>query len=146
MPAPSTSRSLYSVAFALMLGGSLSPSEANEAGPAGTLAGASGAQNVYLVLYRRGPAWVEGKPMREQPSLREHFAFYVDLHRQGRLIAGGGFTDESGGAAVFSAAGDEEAAALIAADPAVASGVFRHELQRWKLNPWEEIARKREAS
>jgi uncharacterized protein YciI len=129
-----------------MLGGSLTPSEAGEAGPAGKLAGAAGAQNAYLVLYRRGPAWVEGKPMREQPSLPEHFAFYLDLHRQGRLIAGGGFTDESGGAAVFSAAGDEEAAALVAADPAVRSGVFRHELQRWKLNPWDEIARSREAN
>jgi hypothetical protein len=121
-----------------MLGGSLTPSEAGEAGPAGKLASADGAQNAYLVLYRRGPAWVEGKPMREQPSLREHFAFYLDLHRQGRLIAGG--------AAVFSAAGDEEAAALIAADPAVRSGVFSHELQRWKLNPWDEIARSREAN
>ncbi len=115
------------------------------AGPGTALESAAGATNTYLVLYRRGPAWEEGKPMREQQSLREHFAYYLDLHRQGRLIAGGGFIDESGGAAVFTADSDDAAAALIAADPAVLSGVFRHELQRWKLNAWDEIARRRAA-
>lgn len=103
------------------------------------------AANTYLVVYRRGPAWVDGKPMREQPGLREHFAYYLDLHGQGRLVAGGGFTDESGGAAIIKADDDAAADAFIAADPAVKSGVFRPTLQRVKLNDWDAIARRRAA-
>jgi uncharacterized protein YciI len=77
--------------------------------------------------------------------MRQHFQYYVGLHRKGLLIAGGGFTDESGGAAVFEADDDAAATEIIAADPAVRSGVFRSELRRWKLNPWEEISQKRAA-
>jgi uncharacterized protein YciI len=106
---------------------------------------AAAAANTYLVVYRRGPAWQEGRPMREQVSLREHFHYYLGLHGQGRLLAGGGFTDESGGAAIFSADSDAAADAVVAADPAVKSGVFRAELQRLKLNDWDAIARRQAA-
>jgi uncharacterized protein YciI len=104
---------------------------------------ASAARPTYLVVYRRGPAWIEGKPMREQPSMKEHFAYYVGLHRKGLLVSGGGFTDESGGAAVIEAADDAAAEAIMAADPAVQSKVFSYELKRWKANPWEEISKAR---
>ena len=115
------------------------------ADPAQPLAAAAGAADTYLVVYSRGPAWLEGKPMREQPGLREHFAYYLDLHGRGRLVAGGGFGDGEGGAAVFTADSDEAAEAFIAADPAVKSGAFRPELRRWKMNDWDEIARTRAA-
>jgi uncharacterized protein YciI len=115
---------------------------ANEGGAS---ASGSGSRPKYLVVYRRGAAWEKDKPMREQRSMREHFAYYVALHRKGLLISAGGFTDDSGGAAVFEAANDAEAAAILAADPAVTSGVFRYELQQWKLNPWEEISKARAA-
>lgn len=105
----------------------------------------SAARPTYLVVYRRGPGWVEGKPMGQQPSMREHFAYYVELHRKGLLISGGGFTDESGGAAVFEAADDAAAAEIMAADPAVKSKVFSYELKRWKPNPWAEISKARAA-
>ena len=97
----------------------------------------------YLVVYRRGSRWVDGRPMAEQQGLREHFAYYVALHRTGRLVSAGGFSDESGGAAVCRASDDAAAAAFVAADPAVTRGVFRYELQRWTLMPWEEISNAR---
>jgi uncharacterized protein YciI len=101
------------------------------------------ARSTYLVVYRHGPGWVDGKPMSEQQSMREHFSYYLGLHRKGVLVSAGGFTDESGGAAIFEATDDAAAADVIAADPAVKSTVFRYELQRWKPVAWEEISRKR---
>jgi uncharacterized protein YciI len=103
------------------------------------------ARPVYLVVYRLGPAWVAGKPSAEQPGMRDHFEYYLDLYRKGRLQAGGGFTDGSGGAAIFEADGDEAAAAFLAADPAVVSGAFQYDLKRWRPNRWDEIARRRAA-
>jgi uncharacterized protein YciI len=105
----------------------------------------TGARGIYLVVYRPGPTWVEDKPMHEQQGMKEHFAYYIGLHRKGSLIAAGGFTDENGGAAVFQAETDAAAAQILGADPAVTSGTFRFELQQWKPNAWEEISRKRAA-
>ena len=130
----------FLVLLAMTLGAGIASAEPVQA-PASTAAAA----NTYLVVYSRGPAWDDGKPMREQPGLREHFAYYLDLHGQGRLVAGGGFTDESGGAAIIKADNDAAADAFIAADPAVKSGVFRPTLQRVKLNDWDAIARRRAA-
>ena len=113
--------------------------------PGDTFASLSPTRNTYLVVYRRGPGWVDGKPMREQQSMREHFLYYIGLHRKGLLVAGGGFTDESGGAAILQADDDKAAAEIMAADPAVHSKVFQFELQRWKPNAWERISQDRAA-
>jgi uncharacterized protein YciI len=100
---------------------------------------------IYLVAYRHGPSWAAGKPMAQQAGLGEHFNYWLEMYRNGRLRSAGGFTDESGGAAIFEATDDDAAAAVIAADPAVVSGVFSHELKRWRPNPWAEILKKRAA-
>ncbi|HEU4781373.1 MAG TPA: YciI family protein [Steroidobacteraceae bacterium] len=114
-------------------------------GPDVALAPLSATRTTYLVVYQRGPSWVEGKPMREQEKMLDHFNYYIQLHRKGILLGAGGFTDESGGAAVFEAQTDAAARLIVSEDPAVTSKVFSYELQRWKLNPWEEISRKRAA-
>ena len=103
-------------------------------------------ENVYLVVYGPGSAWSEGKPLREQAAMTEHFLYYLELHRAGRLVAGGRFSTDRGGSAVFRAESDEAAAAFVQADPAVAAGTFGYELHRWHLNPWEEISRQRAAA
>lgn len=138
-------RNLMSLLLVMIVVGPALTAVAADPKPTDALASLNGTRNTYLVLYRRGSNWVDGKPMSEQQSMREHFQYYVGLHRKGLLIAGGGFTDESGGAAVFEADSDAAASAIIAADPAVTSKAFRFELQRWKPNPWEEISRKRAA-
>jgi uncharacterized protein YciI len=138
-------RSSIGMPLAVVLGALALTALAAEPKPSDALASLSTTRNTYLVVYRRGPDWVDDKPMREQQSMREHFLYYLGLHRKGLLIAGGGFTDESGGAAVFEADNDAAATEIVAADPAVKSKVFRFELQHWKPNPWEEISQKRAA-
>ncbi len=135
-------RSVIAMSLAIVFGALAVTAPAAETKSSDALASLSTTRPTYLVVYRHGPGWIDGKPMREQQSMREHFQYYIGLHRKGLLIAGGGFTDESGGAAVFEAADDAAAAEIVAADPAVKSKVFRFDLQRWKPNPWEEISKR----
>ena len=41
---------------------------------------------------------------------------------------------------------EAEAKAIVANDPAVKSGVFVYEMHPWKLQPWEEFAKKAKAA
>jgi uncharacterized protein len=84
----------------------------------------------YLFIYRPGPAWKPGVPMARQ-DMRPHGAYIAKLDSQGRILAAGGFPDE-GGMAIIRAASVEEAQRLLAADPAVASGLFLADLKAWK--------------
>ncbi len=91
---------------------------------------ASAPRQLFLFLYRPGPAWQAGRPMREQ-DLRAHGAYHARLLSEGRSFAGGGYVSEDGGLAIVRAASAEEARAMLAADPAIASGVFVAELRIW---------------
>lgn len=115
---------------------------AADAEPTDALASLDATSPTFMVIYHHGANWVAGKPMREQQSMRAHFLYYLGLHRNGQLIAAGGFNDESGGAAVFRASDDAAAAEIVAADPAVKSNLFRFELQRWKPNDWEDSSKR----
>jgi len=97
-----------------------------------------GTPGLYLAIYRPGPAWIPGQPTSSQP-LREHGRYILDLHLQGKLRLAGGFTDD-GGAAAFEAESDEAAQAIIAADPAVKTGVMECTLRRWNVQDWDGIA------
>jgi uncharacterized protein YciI len=87
-------------------------------------------RQLYLFLYRPGPAWRAGEPMRRQ-DLRDHAAYHARLLREGRSFAGGGYVGEDGGLAIVRAATLEEARAMLAADPAIRNGVFVAELRQW---------------
>lgn len=95
----------------------------------------------FLVLYSPGPAWVAGKPIREQPP-KAHGRYLLDLYEQGKLTSAGPFDDDSGAALVLTVADADEAEALIAADPAVADGVFRYRIHPWAPVPWQQYLRK----
>jgi uncharacterized protein YciI len=88
------------------------------------------ASPLYLFIYRPGPAWKPGVPMAGQ-DLRPHGAYMAKLDAEGRILAAGGFPDQ-GGMAIVRAASLEEAQRLLAADPAVTSGVFLADLRAWK--------------
>lgn len=118
-----------SVGFAASAGGTNASGTSSETPPA------------FLVIYRAGPAWPEGKTLAELP-LREHGRYMLDLHRRGVLRMAGGFTDDSGGAAVLEVATLDAARAIADADPAVTSGLFVYDLRPWRLVPWNEIAAK----
>jgi uncharacterized protein len=91
---------------------------------------ASAAQ-LFIIIYRPGPAWRVGVPMQEQ-GLRPHALYLSGLLDAGRLFAAGPFGDEpAGGLVIVRAAGLAEARALMDADPAVVSGLFVGELRPW---------------
>jgi uncharacterized protein len=98
------------------------------------------AKRTYLVVYRPGPGWIQGKLMQEQPPLKEHGRYMLQLYRKGILQFAGRFGDNIGGAMAFVAKDDAEAAAIVAADPAVTTGMFAFELRAWELQPWADIA------
>lgn len=88
-------------------------------------------RQLFLFLYRPGPNWVAGRPMREQ-DLRAHGAWHGQLVRDGRSVAGGGYVGMDGGLAIIRAADRAEAEALLARDPAILNGVFAGEVRQWR--------------
>jgi uncharacterized protein YciI len=92
---------------------------------------AAATQQLFLFQYSRGPAWREGVPMREQ-GLGPHGAYMRQLQEQGRLFAGGGYSSDDGGMAIVICANIDEARAILAADPAITSGIFVAELRHWR--------------
>jgi uncharacterized protein YciI len=104
---------------------------------------ATAAKSTFIVIYRPGPAWLAGKPVKEQP-LKEHGAYILGLHERGMLKLGGGFSDDTGGAAVFEAESMEAAQAVVAADPAVVAKVMVPELHPWRLVDWQRVLENRQ--
>jgi uncharacterized protein YciI len=99
------------------------------------------AKTTFLVIYRPGPAWVPGKPVKEQPP-REHGKYLLGLFAKGSMKLAGPFTDNAGGAVVLEAADEAEATAIVKADPAVQKGVFLYDLHPWELVPWQKYLKK----
>lgn len=119
-----------SIVRALLLAASLAAAPAcvhAQAPSAETVA----SQQLFLFQYSRGPAWREGVPMREQ-GLAGHGAYMRQLQDQGRLFAGGGYTSDDGGMAIVMCADIHEARAILAADPAITSGIFVAEVRHWR--------------
>jgi uncharacterized protein YciI len=102
-------------------------------------------KTTYLVIYRPGPGWLPGKSVLEQP-LKEHGKYMLSLYMKGLMTLAGPLTDNAGGAVLLAVANESEAKALVTDDPAVKSGVFVYEMHPWKLQPWEEFAKKAKAA
>jgi uncharacterized protein YciI len=95
----------------------------------------------YLVIYRPGPAWLTGKSVMEQP-LKEHGKYMLSLYTKGSMRIAGPFTDDAGGAVLLEVFDEAAAKAIVTNDPAVKSGIFAYEMHPWKLQPWDELAKK----
>ena len=113
------------VLLALVLAGAAAAQEPAQPQPA-----AAQPRQLFLLLYRPGPAWRPGVPMRRQ-DLRAHGAYHAQLVREGRSVAGGPYAGEEGGLAIIRAADMAEARAMLAADPAIQNGVFVAEVRHW---------------
>jgi uncharacterized protein YciI len=87
-------------------------------------------QPLFLFMYRPGPAWAAGKPMTQQ-KLAPHAAYIRELSKAGQVVAGGPWLDVDGGMAIVRAPDAEAAKAILAADPAITSGVFTAEIRTW---------------
>jgi uncharacterized protein len=104
-------------------------------------AAAAPSKTTYLVVYRPGPGFLAGKPLKEQP-LKEHGKYMLKLYTEGTLKIAGGFLDDTGGAMVFEAETEEQAKSVVAADPAVVTKVFVAEVHPWKPRDWEQLVNK----
>ena len=99
------------------------------------------AKSTFLVIYKPGPSFIQGKPLKEQP-LQEHGRYILSLYGKGVLKFAGPFGDDTGGAAVLETASEAEAKTIVANDPAVVSHIFVTEMHPWELVQWERLSKK----
>ena len=85
---------------------------------------------LFVITYRAGPRWIAGRPAHEQ-DLGEHAAYVGQLLADGKVFAGGPFTDSEGGMAILWASDRAEAEAILAADPAQRDGIMIGEIKDW---------------
>lgn len=95
----------------------------------------------YLVIYWPGPAWLTGRSVMEQP-LKEHGKYMLSLYIKGSMRLAGLLTNDAGGAVLLEVSDEAEAKATVMKGPAVKTEIFVYELHPWKLQPWDELAKK----
>ena len=86
----------------------------------------------YVVLQKRGPKWVAGKPAGEQ-ALRNHGRYLQEQMAKGALQWAGPFLDDSGGLILYNARNEAEVRSIVEHDPGVADGILAVE---W-IRPFE---------
>jgi uncharacterized protein YciI len=94
-------------------------------------------QRLYVGLYERGPAWIEGRSMREFPNFQQHVAHIRAI--DSRLLGAGPFEGKPREITVrmivFSAATDEDAQRLAESDPFVVAKYTRvSKVLRWQVD------------
>jgi uncharacterized protein YciI len=89
------------------------------------------AASLFVLVYRQGPNWKSDLPVRQQPNLGAHGAYMKRLFDQGATLAAGPTTDAPGGLVILRADSLEQAQAMMAADPAVTTGLFVGEAHAW---------------
>lgn len=87
------------------------------------LAQSQPAAKQYVVLQKRGPKWVAGKPAGEQ-ALGNHGRYLQEQMTKGRLQLAGPFLDDSGGMIVYNARDEAEVRAIVEHDPGVMDGIL----------------------
>lgn len=89
------------------------------------------APSLFVILYKQGPAWKEGVPMRQQEAIIPHFKYMKRLFDAGTILEAGPTLDEPGGVVILKAKDLDEAKDIMAADPSVAMKMFVGEVHRW---------------
>jgi uncharacterized protein YciI len=77
----------------------------------------------FVVLMKRGPKWVAGKPAGEQ-ALGNHGRYLQEQMTKGALQLAGQFLDDSGGLILYNARNEAEVRAIAEHDPGVAVGIL----------------------
>jgi len=91
-------------------------------------------KNTFVILWAHGPAWVDGKTVREQPYWTEHAAFMDAIFEDRTVIMGGPFTDGTGSLVIVEAEEENEVRTLFANDPFVIYHIFELSgLKQWQL-------------
>ncbi|HEY0621944.1 YciI family protein [Sphingomonas sp.] len=90
-------------------------------------AAATTTRPLFAIVYRAGPAWKPGVPMKGQ-GLRDHFYYVKALHERGDIVYAGAMGPD-GGLMLIHAADQAAADAIAANDPAVKTGIFIGEVR-----------------
>jgi uncharacterized protein YciI len=77
----------------------------------------------YVVLLKRGPKWVAGKPAGEQ-ALGNHGRYLQEQMTKGALQLAGPFLDDSGGLILYNARDVAAVRAIAEHDPGVVAGIL----------------------
>ena len=110
------------LAWLLVLAGLTAPAVASDAPPVAPL---------FVILYKQGPAWKDGVPMRQQDAIAPHYRYMQRLFEAGTILDAGPTLDEPGGVVILKAESLEAAKAAMQADPSVSSGMFVGEVHSW---------------
>jgi hypothetical protein len=92
-----------------------------------------------IAIYRRGPGWIRGRELRNQPTLLDHGRFLAKLEQAGSAVHAGPMyrLDEVPAAdpiGVASFPGDADAARLLLRDdPALLSGLLLCDILAWHV-------------
>lgn len=95
-------------------------------------------ETLFVVSFSPGAAWQDGVPMSQQPGLRAHGENMARLFAEGRIYAAGPYMQDDGaamgegGMMIVRARSREEVELMLAADPAIMSGVFVARVARWR--------------
>ena len=77
----------------------------------------------YVVLLKRGPKWVAGKPAGEQ-ALGNHGRYLQEQMTKGALQLAGPFLDDSGGLILYNARDEAGVRTIAEHDPGVMDGIL----------------------
>jgi len=94
-------------------------------------------KQVYVAVFERGPAWIEGKSVKESPKFAEHLAHIRAI--ESRVLGAGPFADTLGepwvGMMVVIASSNDDARKLVESDPFVMAKYTRlTKVLRWQVN------------
>jgi uncharacterized protein YciI len=89
------------------------------------------APSLFVILYKQGPAWKEGIPMKQQDAILPHYQYMKKLFEQGVILDAGPTLDEPGGVVILKAHDLDAARALMQADPSISSRMFSGEIHSW---------------
>lgn len=90
----------------------------------------------FVVINEQGPAWVPGRPMREQPLWTEHAAFIDDLAERGVIVFAGPLRGGPRHRAllVIRAADEAWLRSQLREDPWIRDGILREvEFYTWEV-------------
>lgn len=89
-------------------------------------------RNYFFIIFKRGPKWIPGKSIWEQPLLK-HTQFMQRLLEDEKLEFEGPFLDDQGGIALLNVSTEAEARAILAEEPAILAGTFEAELHPFRF-------------
>ena len=89
---------------------------------------------LFVLLRKVGTAWVDGRPVRQQPLWDEHAAFMDRLFEAGKVVLAGPFSDGKGALVVVRTATEQEARTIFDDDPWVKEDILDSgEPRHWQI-------------